>query len=106
MLYGPWPTLACPRIFNIIREEGGADGGVVVQDCLELLNNLLRANQVSKAGQCNPSVGQLHVLSRLPGLAVHVPVESLAAAQQPAACLILCLASAAPRSRRKACPLP
>ena len=26
------------------REEGGADGGVVVQDCLELMNNLLRGN--------------------------------------------------------------
>ena len=26
------------------REEGGADGGVVVQDCLELMNNLLRNN--------------------------------------------------------------
>ena len=26
------------------RDEGGADGGIVVQDCLELLNNLLRTN--------------------------------------------------------------
>ena len=26
------------------REEGGAEGGIVVQDCLELLNNLLRTN--------------------------------------------------------------
>ena len=26
------------------RDEGSADGGVVVQDCLELLNNLLRTN--------------------------------------------------------------
>ena len=26
------------------REEGCADGGVLVQDCLELLNNLLRKN--------------------------------------------------------------
>ena len=34
------------RVFTIVREEGGADGGAVVQDCLELLNNLLRANQV------------------------------------------------------------
>lgn len=37
---------AC-RVFHIVREEGGAGGGVVVQDCLELLNNLLRANEVS-----------------------------------------------------------
>ncbi|CAN6343168.1 unnamed protein product [Urochloa humidicola] len=30
------------KIFSIIREEGYSDGGVVVQDCLELLNNLIR----------------------------------------------------------------
>ncbi|CAD6269950.1 unnamed protein product [Miscanthus lutarioriparius] len=32
------------KIFSIIREEGHSDGGVVVQDCLELLNNLIRHN--------------------------------------------------------------
>jgi hypothetical protein len=32
------------KIFSIIREEGYSDGGVVVQDCLELLNNLIRQN--------------------------------------------------------------
>ncbi|CAI9772678.1 unnamed protein product [Fraxinus pennsylvanica] len=32
------------KIFSIIREEGGSEGGVVVQDCLELLNNLIRNN--------------------------------------------------------------
>ena len=26
------------------REEGGTDGGIIVQDCLELQNNLLRGN--------------------------------------------------------------
>ncbi|RDX63071.1 Golgin candidate 6, partial [Mucuna pruriens] len=35
---------AFEKIFSIIREEGNSDGGVVVQDCLELLNNLLRSN--------------------------------------------------------------
>ncbi|WVZ14663.1 hypothetical protein V8G54_012229 [Vigna mungo] len=35
---------AFEKIFGIIREEGNSDGGVVVQDCLELLNNLLRSN--------------------------------------------------------------
>ncbi|XP_029129588.1 golgin candidate 6 isoform X2 [Cajanus cajan] len=35
---------AFEKIFSIIKEEGGSDGGVVVQDCLELLNNLLRHN--------------------------------------------------------------
>ncbi|RZC68152.1 hypothetical protein C5167_031407 [Papaver somniferum] len=40
---------ALEKIFSIIKEEGGSDGGVVVQDCLELLNNLLRysaSNQI------------------------------------------------------------
>nr|XP_043606290.1 golgin candidate 6-like [Erigeron canadensis] len=32
------------KIFSIIMGEGGSDGGVVVQDCLELLNNLIRSN--------------------------------------------------------------
>ncbi|XWS44110.1 hypothetical protein CRYUN_Cryun15aG0016600 [Craigia yunnanensis] len=32
------------KVFSIIKEEGGSEGGVVVQDCLELLNNLLRSN--------------------------------------------------------------
>ncbi|XP_012568043.1 golgin candidate 6 isoform X2 [Cicer arietinum] len=35
---------AYEKIFSIIREEGNSDGGVVVQDCLELLNNLIRSN--------------------------------------------------------------
>ncbi|XP_010555945.1 PREDICTED: golgin candidate 6-like isoform X2 [Tarenaya hassleriana] len=35
---------AFEKIFSIVREEGGSDGGVVVQDCLVLLNNLLRNN--------------------------------------------------------------
>ncbi|GKV07811.1 hypothetical protein SLEP1_g19529 [Rubroshorea leprosula] len=35
---------AFEKIFSIIKEEGGSEGGVVVQDCLELLNNLIRKN--------------------------------------------------------------
>ena len=35
---------AFERCFNIVREEGAADGGVIVQDCLELCNNLLRGS--------------------------------------------------------------
>ncbi|XP_076947434.1 golgin candidate 6-like [Bidens hawaiensis] len=35
---------AFEKIFSIIKEEGGSDGGVVVQDCLELFNNLIRSN--------------------------------------------------------------
>ncbi|WCJ21170.1 golgin candidate 6 [Euphorbia peplus] len=40
---------AFEKIFSIIKEEGSSEGGVVVQDCLQLLNNLLRnstSNQV------------------------------------------------------------
>lgn len=39
------------------REEGGAEGGIVVQDCLELLNNLLRTsagNQLLFRCACTP----------------------------------------------------
>ena len=32
------------HIFNVIREEGNAEGGVVIQDCLELLSSLLANN--------------------------------------------------------------
>nr|GMC98179.1 golgin candidate 6 [Ipomoea batatas] len=35
---------AFEKIFSIIKEEGGSEGGVVVQDCLELLNNIIRNN--------------------------------------------------------------
>ena len=39
--------MSCCRAFAAIGEEGGLEGGIVVQDCLELLNNLLRGNQAS-----------------------------------------------------------
>jgi hypothetical protein len=35
---------AFERIFSIIETEGGVDGGIVTQDCLQLLNNLLSFN--------------------------------------------------------------
>ncbi|CAG5123020.1 unnamed protein product, partial [Candidula unifasciata] len=35
---------AFERIIEIVREEGGSDGGIVVEDCLLLLQNLLRNN--------------------------------------------------------------
>ena len=31
-------------LFAIVEQEGGVDGGIVVQDCLQLLANLLRYN--------------------------------------------------------------
>ena len=35
---------AFDRLFGIVREEGGAEGGIVVQDCLGLVAVLLRDN--------------------------------------------------------------
>ena len=35
---------AFDRIFNIIDVEGGVDGGIIVQDCLQMLTNLLTHN--------------------------------------------------------------
>lgn len=44
------------HIFEIIRSEGFADGGVVVEDCLILMINLLRNNPSNqtffKEGAC------------------------------------------------------
>jgi hypothetical protein len=39
-------------LLHVVQEEGGVDGSVVVQDCLRLLNSLLRgnvSNQVTRA---------------------------------------------------------
>lgn len=35
---------AFDRLFDVISEEGYADGGIVVEDCLLLMLNLLRNN--------------------------------------------------------------
>lgn len=35
---------AFERLFDIVRDEGHSDGGVVVEDCLQLLLNLLKNN--------------------------------------------------------------
>ena len=35
---------AFDRIFDIIAQEGGVEGGIVVEDCLLLMLNLLRGN--------------------------------------------------------------
>jgi hypothetical protein len=52
---------AFERLFGIVAEEGGPEGGVVVQDCLELTNNLLRG--------CAPN----HMLLRDSGLLRSLP---------------------------------
>ncbi|XP_034952412.1 general vesicular transport factor p115 [Chelonus insularis] len=35
---------AFDRIFDVITQEGGADGGIIVEDCLLLMLNLLKGN--------------------------------------------------------------
>ena len=35
---------AFERLFTIICEEGSLDGGIIVQDCLQLMHNLLHNN--------------------------------------------------------------
>nr|XP_016486530.1 PREDICTED: golgin candidate 6-like [Nicotiana tabacum] len=55
---------AFEKIFSIIKEEGGSEGGVVVQDCLELLNNLLR-NSASNQVLLRETIGFDQLLSIL-----------------------------------------
>ncbi|KAH9623712.1 hypothetical protein KSS87_013426 [Heliosperma pusillum] len=55
---------AFEKIFTIVKEEGGSDGGVVVQDCLELLNNILR-NNTSNQTLLRETVGFDPVISLL-----------------------------------------
>lgn len=35
---------AFERLFSIIFDEGSIDGGIIVQDCIQLMHNLLRYN--------------------------------------------------------------
>ncbi|KAL8139642.1 hypothetical protein V2J09_005663 [Rumex salicifolius] len=55
---------AFEKIFSIIVEEGGSDGGVVVQDCLKLLKNILR-NNVSNQTLLRETMGFDPVISLL-----------------------------------------
>ncbi|DBB15044.1 TPA: hypothetical protein ACH3X3_004627 [Trebouxia sp. C0006] len=54
---------AFERLLNIVRGEGAADGGIVVQDCLEMMNNLLRGNAKNQL-----LFREMGHLSSLPGL--------------------------------------
>ncbi|KAG5463132.1 MAG: p115 like vesicle tethering protein, partial [Olpidium bornovanus] len=41
---------AFERLLAIIAEQGGADGDIIVQDCLQLIHNLLRYNVSNQVG--------------------------------------------------------
>ena len=43
-------------LFAIIEQEGSVDGGIVVQDCLQLLGNLLRYNSSNQVLQLKYSL--------------------------------------------------
>ncbi|XP_059660111.1 golgin candidate 6-like isoform X2 [Cornus florida] len=55
---------AFDKIFSIVKEEGGSEGGVVVQDCLKLLNNLL-CNNASNQVLLRETLGFDSILSIL-----------------------------------------
>ncbi|KAI3991855.1 hypothetical protein MKX01_012800 [Papaver californicum] len=54
---------AFEKIFTIIQDEGGAEGGVVVEDCLVLLNNLLHC--LSNQRLLRETTGFEHLISIL-----------------------------------------
>lgn len=43
---------AFERLFSITLEEGSIDGGIIVQDCLQLMHNLLRHNASNQVQSC------------------------------------------------------
>eukprot|EP00850_Spirogloea_muscicola_P018952 SM000179S03424 [mRNA] locus=s179:212840:217911:- [translate_table: standard] len=51
---------AFDRLFNIMREEGSADGGIIVQDSIELLNNLVRGNSSNQV-YLRETIGLHHI---------------------------------------------
>ena len=64
---------AFDRAFNVVREEGGADGGVVVQDALELLASLLRGSPSNQTffREATPHMATLPSLLRLQAGGAH-----------------------------------
>ena len=75
---------AFERLFSIVQEEGGTTGGVVVQDCLELANNLLR--------NCAPNqllFRESGLAAALPGLLLQ-PRGASASLSRQAAANVLC----------------
>ena len=76
---------AFERLLAIVRDEGGPEGGVVVQDCLELVNSLLRS--------CAPNqrlFREIGLLGQVPQLLVMKARGANTALSRQAAANILC----------------
>ncbi|GLC70984.1 hypothetical protein PLESTF_001057900 [Pleodorina starrii] len=79
---------AFDRVAELLREEGGLEGGMVVQDAIELMNNLLRGNMANQ--RLFREMGHAAMLPRLitaavPAAAAAAGSAGSAAAASPAA---------------------
>ncbi|KAJ3337518.1 Vesicle-mediated ER to Golgi transport protein [Gonapodya sp. JEL0774] len=65
---------AFDRLVDIVLEEGATDGGIVVQDCLQLMVNLLRYNTSNQT-----LFRESGIISRLPELLLSRPSPKISA---------------------------
>jgi hypothetical protein len=79
---------AFERCFNIVREEGASDGGIIVQDCLELCNNLLRGSPSNQSFFRESSF--LHQMPAMVSLKVHAPSKGAPPLPAQKAANLLC----------------
>jgi hypothetical protein len=54
---------AFETLFGVMEQEGGVDGGIVVQDSLQLLANLLRYNSSNQVRRINLTINKVELLS-------------------------------------------
>jgi hypothetical protein len=54
---------AFETLFAVMEQEGGVDGGIVVQDSLQLLANLLRYNSSNQVRLIDPTFDGVELLS-------------------------------------------
>ena len=55
---------AFERLFEIIQQEGGSDGGIVVQDAMTVVGGLLRFNVSNQVSDWSTVVASAHDTSR------------------------------------------
>ncbi|KAK3183661.1 hypothetical protein Dsin_030947 [Dipteronia sinensis] len=74
---------AFEKIFSIIKEEGGSEGGVVVQGCLELLNNLSVVIHLIRAASVLSHIlkDNMHCKERVVRIELEAPMPSLGVAE-------------------------